>query len=230
MTLQSLRLFLLVISTAIILYVRVVNIGQGSPKFVESDNPASFSNSTQTRLFTYSYVNAYNIWLLLYPHALCHDWSMGSIPLIVNITDVRNAVTLSVICTIGVLAIHATYQSFSSKERTNVVSAHVEKSDESQSHTKMHVLFSLFMALLPFAPASNLLFPVGFVIAERVLYLPSMGYCLLVAIGFNVFKMTRRSWIAMVSITIVFVNYFRNIALFTNHCSYGSCTVVSESI
>lgn len=36
---------------------------------------------------------------------------------------------------------------------------------------------------LPFIPATNLFFYVGFVIAERVLYIPSMGFCLLVAAG-----------------------------------------------
>ena len=45
------------------------------------------------------------------------------------------------------------------------------------------VLFSVSMALIPFLPASNLLFPVGFVLAERVLYLPSLGVCLLIAMG-----------------------------------------------
>lgn len=39
--------------------------------------------------------------------------------------------------------------------------------------------------ILPYIPASNLFFPVGFVIAERVLYMPSMGLCLLTAYGFN---------------------------------------------
>lgn len=38
---------------------------------------------------------------------------------------------------------------------------------------------------LPFLPASNLFFPVGFVVAERILYMPSMGFCLLVAYGFH---------------------------------------------
>ena len=33
-----------------------------------------------------------------------------------------------------------------------------------------------------FIPASNLLFPVGFVIAERVLYLPSAGYIIIIAL------------------------------------------------
>jgi hypothetical protein len=37
--------------------------------------------------------------------------------------------------------------------------------------------------VLPFLPASNLFFTVGFVVAERVLYLSTAGHCLLVAIG-----------------------------------------------
>ena len=37
--------------------------------------------------------------------------------------------------------------------------------------------------IVPFLPASNLFFPVGFVVAERVLYLPSMGFSMLVAYG-----------------------------------------------
>ena len=41
------------------------------------------------------------------------------------------------------------------------------------------------MMIFPFLPASNLFFPVGFVVAERVLYLPSMGFCMLVALGFK---------------------------------------------
>jgi len=40
--------------------------------------------------------------------------------------------------------------------------------------------------VFPFIPASNLFFPVGFVVAERVLYVPSMGFCLFVAVGFQV--------------------------------------------
>ena len=44
-------------------------------------------------------------------------------------------------------------------------------------------MIGLGLIIFPFLPASNLLFPVGFVVAERVLYLPSMGFCLLVAAG-----------------------------------------------
>ncbi|XP_064459651.1 protein O-mannosyl-transferase TMTC2-like [Ornithodoros turicata] len=44
-------------------------------------------------------------------------------------------------------------------------------------------VIALALLVLPFVPATNLFFYVGFVVAERVLYLPSMGFCMLVAIG-----------------------------------------------
>ncbi|XP_051911642.1 protein O-mannosyl-transferase TMTC2-like isoform X2 [Hippocampus zosterae] len=49
--------------------------------------------------------------------------------------------------------------------------------------TENLVILSLALLALPFIPASNLFFYVGFVIAERVLYIPSIGFCLLVAAG-----------------------------------------------
>nr|XP_029500123.1 protein O-mannosyl-transferase TMTC2-like [Oncorhynchus nerka] len=49
--------------------------------------------------------------------------------------------------------------------------------------TENVVVFSLGLLSLPFLPATNLFFYVGFVVAERLLYIPSMGFCLLVAVG-----------------------------------------------
>lgn len=39
--------------------------------------------------------------------------------------------------------------------------------------------WSLLLLIVPHLPASNLLVPVGFLVAERTLYLPSVGFCLL---------------------------------------------------
>ncbi|CAL8355402.1 unnamed protein product [Lota lota] len=49
--------------------------------------------------------------------------------------------------------------------------------------TESAVVLSLGLMAIPFLPAANLFFYVGFVVAERVLYIPSMGFCLLVAVG-----------------------------------------------
>ncbi|XP_011611653.2 protein O-mannosyl-transferase TMTC2 [Takifugu rubripes] len=59
--------------------------------------------------------------------------------------------------------------------------------------TENLVLLSLAIMSLPFLPATNLFFYVGFVIAERVLYIPSMGFCLLVATGTRALYIRLRS-------------------------------------
>ncbi|CAH0561446.1 unnamed protein product [Brassicogethes aeneus] len=41
------------------------------------------------------------------------------------------------------------------------------------------IIFSLTLLVIPFLPATNMFFYVGFVVAERLLYLPSAGFCLL---------------------------------------------------
>lgn len=49
--------------------------------------------------------------------------------------------------------------------------------------THLTLSLGLCITILPFLPASNLFFTVGFVLAERVLYIPSIGFCILVAMG-----------------------------------------------
>lgn len=55
--------------------------------------------------------------------------------------------------------------------------------DSSTPPTAAAILLSIALLALPFLPAANLFFYVGFVVAERILYLPSVGYCLLVGLG-----------------------------------------------
>ncbi|KAG5677610.1 hypothetical protein PVAND_007354 [Polypedilum vanderplanki] len=63
----------------------------------------------------------------------------------------------------------------------------IESSSSEEMHTKLNgtsaVLISITILILPFLPATNLFFYVGFVVAERILYLPSVGYCLLIGLG-----------------------------------------------
>lgn len=79
------------------------------------------------------------------------------------------------------------HTSYSIKE-TNNISAQNGSKSHYESRTTLPtsenvVAFSLGLLAIPFLPATNLFFYVGFVIAERVLYIPSMGFCLLVAVG-----------------------------------------------
>lgn len=64
---------------------------------------------------------------------------------------------------------------------------HIKSAEQSVKQTKLNsasaTLISITILALPFLPASNLFFYVGFVVAERILYLPSVGYCLLIGLG-----------------------------------------------
>ena len=85
---------------------------------------------------------------------------MGTIPLITSFNDPRNLLTVVTIVAMAMLCLYG-------------VSERAHKS----------VMVALSFIVFPYLPASNLFFPVGFVVAERVLYLPSMGQCFLVALG-----------------------------------------------
>ncbi|XP_041109860.1 protein O-mannosyl-transferase TMTC1-like [Polyodon spathula] len=114
---------------------------------------------------TYSYLLAFNAWLLLAPIVLCYDWQVGSIPLVESLWDVRNVATVL----FGVVMICLCLHCLTSLQKMN----------------NREVLVGILFLVFPFIPASNLFFRVGFVVAERVLYMPSMGYCILVVHGFN---------------------------------------------
>uniref|UniRef100_A0A667HXV3 Protein O-mannosyl-transferase TMTC1 n=2 Tax=Felidae TaxID=9681 RepID=A0A667HXV3_LYNCA len=117
------------------------------------------------RFLTYSYLLAFNVWLLLAPVTLCYDWQVGSIPLVETIWDTRNLATILLAVVMTLLSLHclAAFKRLEHKE----------------------VLVGLLFLVFPFIPASNLFFRVGFVVAERVLYMPSMGYCILFVHGLS---------------------------------------------
>ena len=54
------------------------------------------------------------------------------------------------------------------------------------------VLFGMVITVISFLPATNLLTYVGFVVAERVLYLPSVGYCMIVGAGMERLMVSKR--------------------------------------
>ena len=51
---------------------------------------------------------------------------------------------------------------------------------------KIVVALAVITTTIPFLPATNLFTYVGFVVAERILYLPSVGFCLLVGLGVQI--------------------------------------------
>lgn len=58
------------------------------------------------RFLTYSYLLAFNAWLLLAPITLCYDWQVGSIPLVESVWDVRNLATVFLVLVLVLLSLH----------------------------------------------------------------------------------------------------------------------------
>ena len=83
------RLFILFVSSLMLMISRFSIMGFKAPSFQPVDNPASFMNITSLRMLNYTYIYCLNIWLLICPEWLCFDWSMGCIPLIINSNDKR---------------------------------------------------------------------------------------------------------------------------------------------
>ncbi|XP_011706097.1 PREDICTED: transmembrane and TPR repeat-containing protein 4 [Wasmannia auropunctata] len=162
-----LRLAALVFIAIILLFLRFSIMGFSTPKFQSVDNPASFMDNILLRILNYNYIYCLNIWLLICPIWLCFDWSMGCVSLITGY-DYRTFVVISSWFMFGTLIIY-TFTSYKDK-------------------TLRYVIMGLTILICPFLPASNIFFNVGFVLAERVLYIPSAGYCLLVVIGLQKFS------------------------------------------
>lgn len=69
------------------------------------------------------------------------------------------------------------------------------------------LLLSLAFIALPFLPATNLFFYVGFVVAERVLYIPSVGYCLLIGLGCNVIHSRTSKSLVFVGVALLLATF-----------------------
>ncbi|CAH2063913.1 unnamed protein product, partial [Iphiclides podalirius] len=137
---------------------------QGSlPAFSPQDNPPAFHPTFIVRLMTFCYLAAFNWWLLLCPWTLSHDWQMGSVPLITSGWDPRNLLTLFALFALLALSYCCLVDI------------------EFQRHTPAVV--GLMLLVFPYLPASNLFVTVGFVVAERVLYIPSVGFVMLTVYG-----------------------------------------------
>jgi hypothetical protein len=137
-------------------------------------SPGSYSLPLQTRVLTWSYLVPVNAFMLIVPHPLLCDWGHDTIPLIKSLWDSRNMITAAFFISLVLVA----YFLLRYVLRT-------------RAHSPA-VFIGVCWTAITFLPASNLFFPVGFVIADRVLYTPSMGSCILLAHVVNLIYMKRQ--------------------------------------
>ena len=244
---------LLVAMSAALLSVRLLVMGSRPPEFSPSDNPAADSDSLLVRTLTFLHLPAVNLGLLLCPSTLSFDWSMDAIPLVTSLADARNLLTLALYAGCAALAtaalrhLHTDRRAYyvervrtylRAQEAAGCSDAESESSaasGESVFSQLDAVVLGAALLVIPFLPASNLFFYVGFVVAERVLYIPSMGYCLLVAAGFRALqaRLRRRgraaAGVAAVALLLAMAGrtYLRNLDWKTEERLYRSGIAVN---
>ncbi|XP_014232986.1 transmembrane and TPR repeat-containing protein 4-like [Trichogramma pretiosum] len=173
------RCTVLSLSSIFLIVLRFSIMKFTSPTFQPGDNPAAFLNNFILRIINYNYIYCMNVWILLCPDWLCFDWSMGCIPLIKSIEP-------RILCIIAFWLFIVVFMRFL-----------FSKTDE---QLVRYTIMGLALAVIPFLPASNLFFTVGFVLAERTLFVPSAGYCFLFAVGLRkVSKIVTNSRIIAIS-------------------------------
>lgn len=121
-------------------------------KMSPQDNPIAFEDDQLGRFLSYALVHGEYMRLLVYPRFLCYDYSMNTIPLVCELSDLRLLSPISVYLAFFIILGHFL--------RINSRAGLVATS----------------MFVFTFIPMSNFLFPVGTVVGERLLYIPSMGF------------------------------------------------------
>lgn len=201
-----LRTIISILLTLLLATWRLFKNGTTSAHLVCEQNPAACEPDPLLRLVHFSYLWCLNFWILLCPTWLSPDWSGESVPLIgYPATDVRVPVVFFGVFVLGVVVYHAfvgavtplpfsrsseTESSSTSKKASNKKSGKVvdERFEDETKLVPFHLwrrtaVTCFIWMLLPFIMSSNLLVYVGFVIADRTLYLPSFGFCLLLVEG-----------------------------------------------
>lgn len=123
---------------------------------------------------------------MLCPSVLSHDWNQDSIALVTSALDPRNAMTAAAFAGAALLLWRSLADGAAVPRPHRTAAAPTKASVPAPAGRS--TLIGLLLLVVTFLPASNLFVTVGFVVAERVLYMPSMGAVLLCAGG------VQRAW------------------------------------
>eukprot|EP00039_Didymoeca_costata_P013141 m.195315 g.195315 ORF g.195315 m.195315 type:complete len:815 (+) comp15688_c0_seq8:75-2519(+) len=137
--------------------VRLQVQGGVAPDWYAPTNVALAADGFASRALTIAYLDWFHFKLLLLPFEFCPDWR-NCVPVVQDTADPRAWMAIAFFCFLSWRA----YQCLIKKLNTE----------------------SMGWALLvfPFLPAANLFFYVGFTVAERVTYSPSVGFCVLASL------------------------------------------------
>jgi len=189
------RTIILAVQTLIVAGWRYVLNGESSPDFIEAQNPAGFAKDRFTRAFSVTWVYCLYIRDTLYPYYLSPDWSGRSIDLVTELKDPRAMVVLALwyfsaqsfwSMVVGADTAGDSTGKKKSAKASNWNNAHNSFWNETTLRQVNMAVWAFVFS--PFLLSSNILVVVGLMKADRVIYLPSFGFCLLEAILLSKFR------------------------------------------
>ncbi|RQM29631.1 hypothetical protein B5M09_005937 [Aphanomyces astaci] len=125
--------------------------------WTEMENDISLLPFGTSKVLTIAHTHAWYLYKMAWPQYLSYDYGFRTIPIVHSMLDPRNISTaIAYTCVVTLVFASAWH-----------------------SRTSPSLLLMASFALFPFVPAANVLFPVGTIVAERLLYFPSVGVCLL---------------------------------------------------
>eukprot|EP00981_Chlorochromonas_danica_P015886 scaffold14720_cov172-Ochromonas_danica.AAC.11 len=183
----------------------------GSSQLIRrAENPLAFLSFPSNLLSTmYLWVRYFG--LFLYPSQQAPEYSFDCIPAVKDVKDERVALIVLLIIILGLIILFGLYlgyrnvirgprlRSHSSSGRREAATSSIPSEPSGQEKvsslrlppSRGSLSFSLLdgciWLLVPFLPASGLVFRLGTLLAERLMYLPSVGYCLLLTVALHLF-------------------------------------------
>lgn len=199
-------------SFLVIFFTRLYIMGFKIPEFSKADNPTAKESSFFARSAMFSYLPLFNLCLLVFPKWLSFDWSMDSVPKVASVFDCRFLLSCLFVYGLYIAIKNLLIKMSKHALRSPIKNLHCKtcSKEAMDDHLvackiinnnnlplscdckeqfmkcvqkEVSLLMCLAFLIIPFIPSSNLFFYVGFVVAERVLYIPSIGFCMLVALG-----------------------------------------------
>eukprot|EP00752_Nemacystus_decipiens_P011698 g10381.t1 len=126
----------------VVLHVRLRG-GAGVREWGVLENDIAILASRKERALSYAFTHAVYAYKLLWPTKLCYDWGFSCIPHVTSLADPASIAPLTLYGSLLASAVLA-----------------VLRRDTA-------IMWGLALVVVPFLPASNVLFPVGAVVAER---------------------------------------------------------------
>eukprot|EP00934_Nitzschia_sp_Nitz4_P006380 Nitzschia sp. Nitz4//scaffold85_size83877//7416//9320//NITZ4_005216-RA/size83877-processed-gene-0.115-mRNA-1//1//CDS//3329559098//6370//frame0 len=182
------RTVVLAVQTLAVVVWRYLLNGETTPDFIEAQNPAGFASDRFTRAFSVTWVYLLYLRDALYPFYLSPDWSGVSIDLIKSLSDPRSILVLTFwySCVASFWSLMVGMGSPPTSSPKSSASRNYWASDTLLRQVNMAVWA---FAFFPFLLSSNILVVIGLMKADRVIYLPLFGFCLLEAIFLHHFAL-----------------------------------------